>query len=209
MFDVFPENPNVADVNAVGNLRSSLEKVLRSGIPHLMRLQRYEKLSGLAQNDAYLQMSVDELNEDIHRKTGHLEVEAGQLKKRLEEIEREIRRYVKALGQGRLSIGRLEAEIATLESDKQELQQQHEELQRRINELAVRDYSAELLQRTLADFRATFRALTPTEQSEALQCVLKSVTVHPHKLDLEVFELEEFLPGSQNRKNWLPGLDSN
>jgi len=168
-----------------------------------------EKLSGLAQNDAYLQMSVDELNKDLDRKTEPLETEAGQLKKRLEDIEKEIHRYVKALGQGRLSIERLEAEIAVLESDKQELQQQLEELQRKINEMAVRDYSAELLQRTLADFRATFRALTPPEQSEALQCVLKSVTVHPHKLDLQVFELEEFLPGSQERKNWLPGEDSN
>ena len=39
--------------------------------------------------------------------------------------------------------------------------------------------------------------------------VLKSVTVHPQKLDLEIFELQEFLLGSQNRKEWLPGLDSN
>jgi hypothetical protein len=42
----------------------------------------------------------------------------------------------------------------------------------------------------------------------ALQCVLKSVTLHPHK-HLEIFELEEFLPGSQNCEEWLPGLDSN
>jgi len=45
------------------------------------------------------------------------------------------------------------------------------------------------LQRTLSDFRAAFATLTPPEQSEALQCVLKGVTVHPQKLDLEVFEL--------------------
>jgi hypothetical protein len=39
--------------------------------------------------------------------------------------------------------------------------------------------------------------------------VLKTVTVHPTKLDLEIFELEEFRPGSQNREEWLRGLDSN
>src|SRR5215469_2583454 len=50
--------------------------------------------------------------------------------------------------------------------------------------------------------RRLFGAMTPPEQSEALQCVLKSVTAHPHKLDLEVLELEEFLPGSQDRMNW-------
>jgi hypothetical protein len=52
-------------------------------------------------------------------------------------------------------------------------------------------------------------ALMAPEQSEALQCVLKSVTVHPQKIDFEIFELQEFPPGSQNRKEWLRGLDSN
>jgi hypothetical protein len=47
------------------------------------------------------------------------------------------------------------------------------------------------------------------EQLEALQCVLKTVVVYRSKLQMEVFELEEFHPSSQNRKDWLPGLDSN
>jgi hypothetical protein len=68
--------------------------------------------------------------------------------------------------------------------------------------------NAEILQRTLRDFLSAFGALTPPEQTDALQCVLKSVTVHPHKLDLEIFELQEFLPGSQNRKEWLPNRDA-
>lgn len=115
----------------------------------------------------------------------------------------EIGRYVKALGQGKLSIERLETEISGLEADKRALQQQSDDLQRRINESAARDFNAELLQRTLRGFGSAFTALTAPEQSEALQCVLKSVTVHPQKLDLEIFELQEFLPGSQNRKEWL------
>ena len=168
-----------------------------------------QKLSDLSRNEAYLKMCVEELNGDLKRKTEPLEREAGQIKKRLEEIEQEIGRYVKALGQGKLSIGRLEAEISTLEAHKQVLQRQYDEFQRKINESAIRDYNAEILQRTLKDFRTTFTALTPPEQSEALQCVLKRVTVHPRKLDLEIFELAEFQPGSQKRKDWLRGLDSN
>ena len=58
------------------------------------------------------------------------------------------------------------------------------------------------------DFGTAFGALTPQELSEALQCVLKRVTVHPEKLDMEIFELEEFRPGSQNRSDWLPILDN-
>ena len=65
------------------------------------------------------------------------------------------------------------------------------------------------LQRTLRDFKTAFAVLTGPERSEALQCVLKTVTVHPQKLDLEIFEIEGFQTGSQNQKEWLPGLDSN
>ena len=129
--------------------------------------------------------------------------------KRLGEIEQEIGRYVKALGQGKVSIGRLEMEISALEADKGVLQKERDDLERKINESASRDFNAELLQRTLKDFQTTFTALTPREQSEALQCVLKEVIVHRSKLQMEVFELEEFHPSSQNRKVWLPGLDSN
>jgi site-specific DNA recombinase len=168
-----------------------------------------QKLSDLSHNEAFLKISVEELNQDLKRKTKPLETEAGQIRKRLEEIDDEIGRYIKALGQGKFSIERLESEIARSETDKYALQQQLDDIQRKINESAARDFNAELLQRTLRDFRSAFAALTAPEQSEALQCVLKSVTVYPQKLDLEVFELQEFLPGSQNRKEWLPGLDSN
>ena|SRR5882672_8501342 len=128
---------------------------------------------------------------------------------RLEEIEGEIRRYVRALGQGKPSIGRLEEEIGVLETDRDSPKKQLEEIERKTNEWSVRDYNAELLQRTLSNFRTAFTALTPPEQTEALQCVLKGVTVHAQKLQLEIFELGEFHPSSQNRKEWLPELDSN
>jgi site-specific DNA recombinase len=168
-----------------------------------------QKLSELSQNEAYLKMTVEELNGDLARKVEPLEKEAGRIEKRLEEIEQEIDRFVKALGQGKVSIGRLEREISALEIDKEALQKERDDLERRINESASRDFNAELLQRTLRDFQATFAALAPGEQSEALQCVLKAVIVHPSKLQMEVFELEEFHPSSQKRKDWLPGLDSN
>ena len=168
-----------------------------------------QELSELSQNEAYLRMTVEELNGDLQRKTEPLEDQTRQIKSRLNEIEQEIGRYVKALGQGKLSIERLEEEIGVLEKNKRVLQDELASLEQKVNESTARDYNAEILQRTLQDFRTAFVGLTPTEQSEALQCVLKSVVVHPQKLALEVFELDEFLPGLQNRKVWLPGLDSN
>jgi hypothetical protein len=38
--------------------------------------------------------------------------------------------------------------------------------------------------------------------------VLKGVTVYPSELDLEIFGLEESCPGSQNREEWLPFVDT-
>ena len=167
------------------------------------------KLSELSQNETYLKSSVEELNRDVQRKVEPLEREAQQIRTRLAEIEGEIGRYVKALGQGKLSLARLEAQIGTLEVDKKTLQTELFDCERKINELATHDYNAEILHRTLQDFRTAFTTLTPVEQSEALQCVLKGVTVSPGKLSLEVFELGELCPSSQKRQDWLPGLDSN
>ena len=167
------------------------------------------KLAELSQNEAYLKASVEDLNRDLLRKVEPLEREAQQIRKRLSEIEEEIGRYIKALGQGKLSIGRLEAQIGSLEADKKTLQIELSECERKMNESAIRDYNAEILHQTLQDFRTVFTTLTPAEQSEALQCVLKGVTVSPGKLSLEVFELGEFCPSSQKRQEWLRGLDSN
>jgi len=80
------------------------------------------RLSELSQNDAFLKTSVEELNRDLLRKIEPLEREAQQIRNRLAEIEEEVGRYVKALGQGKLSIARLETQIGTLEADKKVLQ---------------------------------------------------------------------------------------
>ena len=70
-------------------------------------------------------------------------------------------------------------------------------------------YNAEVVQHNLTSFRGYFEALTPQEQAEMLQCLLKQVVLHEDKVCLDIFELPELVPGSKNRTKWLPGLDSN
>jgi PAS domain S-box-containing protein len=41
-FDVFPDNPATPDANSVHNLRTSFERVLATGQPHVMPQQRYD-----------------------------------------------------------------------------------------------------------------------------------------------------------------------
>ena len=86
---------------------------------------------------------------------------------------------------------------------------QYDDLKRRINEEAVRDYNAELVKRNLQDFRKVFLALTRQEQAEALQCLIKDITIYPDKMELNIFEYAEFAPSSQKRKVWLGDQDSN
>ena len=42
MFDVFPDNPDEIDATGVSNLGASFAKVLRSGVPHFMAVQKYD-----------------------------------------------------------------------------------------------------------------------------------------------------------------------
>ncbi|MBI3333408.1 MAG: hypothetical protein HYZ93_04880, partial [Candidatus Omnitrophica bacterium] len=168
-----------------------------------------QDLHELSQNEKYLNMSVEEINHDLKRKTEPLQKEANQIKKRMDDLEAEIARYVKALGQGKLSINRLEKAVKEREDERKALEVRLDELQRQINEGAIRDYNAELVKRTLQDFRKSFSGLIPKEQAEALQCVLKQITAYPDKFALDIYELAEFTPGSQNNPRWLPGQGSN
>jgi hypothetical protein len=54
-----------------------------------------QELSNLSHNEAFLRISVEELNGDLKRRTEPLKRETDQIKKRLEEIDCEIARYVK------------------------------------------------------------------------------------------------------------------
>jgi len=163
-----------------------------------------QNLHELSQNESYLNMSVEELNRDLKHRIEPLESEAVNLKKRIDEIDAEMQRYVRALGQGQISLDLLEKEIGRSKRDRQTLQVRYDDLTRQMNEEVVRDYDAELVRRNLRDFQTAFGSLTPRERAEALQCVLKDVTVYPDKLVLNIFELPEFAPGSTNHTTGLP-----
>jgi len=166
-------------------------------------------LSELAKNETYVQGTIEELNRRVLQEVGPMQEEANRLKKHMDEIEREISAYVKAFGKATLSLERLEIEVGRLEKERVEIGKKYEEMRRRINAQAIVEFNAELVQKNLKDFSKSFSGLAPEDQAEALQCTLKDVLVYPDKLSLEVFEMPAFTPGSQNRSEWLPGLDSN
>ena len=168
-----------------------------------------DNLAELSKNERYLSRSIDELNRDIGKNLKPLYQEEASLKARLSEIEGEIDQFVQALGKGKISIDRLEKEIESREQDRVLLKSQLDYVQQKIRQSAIPEFDAAIVRKNLADFQAAFGGLTSREQAEALKCILKAVTVFPEKIVLDVFDLPEFKPGSQNRPMKLPRLDSN
>ncbi len=160
-------------------------------------------IAELSQNENLLNTSIEQMNQDASHRVRPLEQETRSIKRRLDEIENEIGNYVQALGKGKISVERLEQEIEQGEKEQGTLKRRYEELKRQINSEATQDFNAELVKSTLQDFNKVFQSLTPQEQTEALQCVLKDVTLFPDKVVLNIFELPGFKAGSQNRINWL------
>ncbi len=166
-------------------------------------------LMQLCQDSSLINLTVQELNRDQREKFKPLQQEEIRLRARLDEVDREIDRYIRALGQGTVLLKRVEREIIQREKDREALQVQYDSVQRQLREQASRDYDSEIVLRTLQDFRKVFDALANQEQAEVLRCLVRDIIVYPDKLLLNIYELAELTPGSQQRLNWLPGQDSN
>ncbi len=164
-----------------------------------------EDLCKLALDKPFLDGTVEALNQDIREKSGPLEQEAAQIRRRLAEIEKEIARFMDAFGKGTLPLERLEAEVTKREEAGKTLKAQMDDLQRRINEGAFKEYDANLARQHLQNFQRTFHALEPQEKAEALQFILKEVVVYPDRMALEIYDLPELGEGSTNRTTWLLG----
>jgi len=166
-------------------------------------------LAELSNNGSLLDACVEDLNQCAKTKAAPLEKERNHLKRRIREIEAELENYMKSRGKATVSLERLEKAIASGEKEKAALQIQLDDLERQINEDILREFNVDIVRRHLEDFRGAFSSLTGEEKTQALQCVLKDIVVYPEKIVLNLFELPELKPGSQNRTDWLPGLDSN
>ena len=53
------------------------------------------------------------------------------------------------------------------------------------------------------------RGFISKENMEVLRRLVRDIIVHTDKLVLNIFELAEVGTSSQERKDWLPGQDSN
>ena len=203
-------------VNRIGYYRCTKTMKFNNSFCHIKQLNAdraeatiIDSLCHIGQNEAALDATIQELNRDLKGKVEPLERDAAQIKQCLAELDGEIDRFVQALGKGKISVDRLEKEMEQRETDKKALLVRYEDLQRKINEEAAYDYNAGIVKQNLQEFRNVVESLTPEEKIQALQCMVKQITVLPDKLLLDVYELADFKKGSSNRSNWLQRKDSN
>jgi len=164
-----------------------------------------DDLHKLSQNEVYLNMCIEETNKDLQKRSLPILAESKDVERRIQQIEKEISRFVDALGKGTISVERLEQEIEKREVDQKKLQEELYLLKQKITTDVVEDFNGEIVKHALRNFRSSFSALPPTDQAETLQCIVRDVNVSKDKLTLNIFELAEFTPSSKNRPDRLLG----
>jgi len=81
--------------------------------------------------------------------------------------------------------------------------------QAKVNESAVRDFNAELPHRTLRDFRAVLCSVNSVRTVGSPALRFEGYNGRPRRFNVQIFELGEFSPSSQNRQEWLPLVGAN
>jgi signal transduction histidine kinase len=156
LFEIFPDNPNDPTATGVSNLRASLETVLRTRVPHVMAVQKYDipKRDG---SDGFEERHWTPVNLPVFSAEGALthiihhvedvtelvhltqrraaESEAHQiLRTRTEWLETEILRRTHAEAQRDTLLVREQERAALLEANNELLQQQALELEHQTEE---------------------------------------------------------------------------
>lgn len=134
LFEVFPDNPNEVSATGVQHLRSSFERVLRSKLPNVMPIQRYDVQrpgsSGgefekrywiptnspvLDHNDEvrYIIHRAEDVTEFVERKAGEakIKLEADTLLARTAELELEVERRSREVSEATIKLEQSNAEL--------------------------------------------------------------------------------------------------
>ncbi len=72
LFDVFPDNPEEPEADGVTNLRASLERVKRSGVPDVMPVQRYPILRPEEEGGGFEERYWDPVNKPVKSPDGRV-----------------------------------------------------------------------------------------------------------------------------------------
>ena len=157
------------------------------------------ELKEISQNKDLIEVTVDDLNNNLRNKTGPIDTEIKNIEKRVGRIDREIDRFVEALGRGKLSVGLLEQKIETRNKDKRALQNQLIQLKSEVEDYNLREFSSKTIHNIMISFSDLFDSLSPSDKQKAIQILLRDIHVYRDKIILNVFELPEFSLGSINR----------
>jgi signal transduction histidine kinase/ActR/RegA family two-component response regulator len=171
IFHVFPDNPDDPGATGVANLRASLERVLRSGRPDAMAVQKYDVRRPHSEGDTFEERYWSPINSPILGADGKVRY----IVHRVEDVTEFVR--LKKAGTAadeltrdlRARAGQMEAEIYRRAQEIQETNKQlrtlHEELEAKVQERTADLLRAnEELQREIAERKKAQEALLRSEE---------------------------------------------
>ena len=148
--------------------------------------------------------AIQNQDQQHERDLSSLMAEDSELRDRIRALNKEAENYVKALGQGKLSVGRLEKAIDRIDGEIQQLKARHQDLQLKIQETGLKRFDHDLIRRNLSCFQETFSTLTGEERAECLQLILRDVILTQDALQLNIWDLPGFQwDSSKKRQDWL------
>ncbi len=153
LFEVFPDNPDDPTANGVSNLRSSLERVLTSGIADTMAMQKYDVRRPESEGGGFEERYWSPVNSPVFGADGKVEY----IIHRVEDVTEFVRQKRSKENNGR-ETPNIQAKMEKMEAEiflrAKELQEMNKRLQTANDELVKRDIENEESKRRIENLNA-------------------------------------------------------
>lgn len=153
------------------------------------KIVRY--IGGLCANKKFIQDVLESANEDLDNKRIPLIAKRNKIQSELDDIEKEMKNLVIALGKGTLPETIIKSRYKELEEQKSALKKQLLEVANELDSNYAETYNIDTVMKYLQTFNETYEYLTFDEKKKLLKSIIKEIKIDKEKVKLTLY----FLPG--------------